>query len=763
MKYIKMLFLLILGVTLLAGCQKINLNDEVKKVNVKLNVNIEQTKLMDVSKKNVVFEKYDENKFEISFDIEKIVSENKLVVKYKLVLKSNKQTSDVKEKHFANFLIEHDKNKLNEIIENLEVKLNVVPSEASLLDVTKENILFGEYDKETINLEFEILKKENQNKLVVTYKLISKFNSSIESDEKEKEFIGFLIEDAIDKLNKLVDKITVEFSGNISEIYLTNITKEDIIFKNYPIDDYIVDYLITKDLVNNSLKVTYKLKDKLDNSLVSKTLEKTFTGFKSDLDNQKDPNFENGGTINGYTTDRYLFLLERFDFINKKNIYPSYQVQKEIIFKKPNIDLKLTIDYLNDKDGVIKYYVVGKYFDEDLDSIMEITGFHVKDVNYSISQNLTIKADSYVQLIEDKVTIEQYKNKPVNEILKTLESLKLQDQYNNVIDVFDEVYSINITNVKVSGNYLKMFFNISRKLYKYEKKVLTVVEKKGIYSREVELKYFDNKDILDYILSKVSEKVVNDKNPSHLYGFHNGGISIIGHLFDLDLKYENYFSNKKVFVEILSVSANDLDGELYVTYRTKINEERTFSNNIKKTKFVGLEKVTEKHLKDEIYLIQGEDYTNSQKLNEVLKKVVNHHLNHHLNQDKKYDANDPLIYRVFPAKSFYINPEVGFIKYTDGLKKKFVLTIGQNDIIEYYDEATKLFDVKGQKIYFNNIHVEFTGVTIAYNNLDNMHYVSADFKISLEVLNANSNNNEASRIIEFENNVYLRKYDKIIQ
>lgn len=675
MKYIKILFLLILGITLFSGCQKINLNEEIKKVNVRLNIDINQTRLIDVSKNNVVFEKYDINKYEISFDIEKKVSENKLIVKYKLVSKSN---------------------------------------------------------------------------------------SSIQSAYKEKEFTNFL-ESSTDKLNKLIDKVTVELSSNISEMFLTNVTKEDVIFKNYPINDYEIDYSISKDFVNNTLKVTYKLKDKLDNSLVSKEKEYVFSGFKSDPDNTKDSNFAKGGTLNGYIADKYLFLLERFVFANKKNVYPSYQFQEEVTLKKSNIDLKLTLQYLNDNEGKIKYSVVGKYFDENVNDTMEITGFHVENVDYSINQNLAIRADSYVKLIEDKVTIEQYKEKSSEDILETLESLKLQDKYNNIIDVFGEQYLINITHKKISGNYLKMFFNISRKLYKYENSSLSVVGEKGIFNKEVELKYFDTKDILDYILSKVQEKVVTENNPSHLYAMHNAGISVIGHLFELEAKYEDYFQNKKTLVEILSISANDLDGELYVTYRMKIDEENIFSNNTKKTKFTGLKKVTEKDLKDYVYLIPGEDYLDFPKLDGVLKNVVNYHFDNHIYQTKKYDANDPLISRVFPQKSFYINPEAGFSKYTEGLKKKFVLTNNQNDIVDSYDEITKTFDINRKKIYFNNIYVEFTGVTIAYSETYQKHFVSANFKISLELLSANSDNNAASTNIEYTNNIPLRGYDKKIQ
>lgn len=673
MKNIKIFMLLILSLLFLVGCQKINVEDEIKKVEVSLNVSVNKTKLEDIQKNNLVFSNYDDKKFDLDFSLDKNYDSNKLIVKYQLVFKSNKNKSSMKEKVFYNFYIEDSQRKINE----------------------------------------------------------------------------------------MVDNVMVTVKGNVSEIYLENVDKEDIVFSNYQVETYELEYLIIKNTERNLLTVKYQLKDKIDNDIKSKEVSKEINGFKVKQDiSGKDPNFQQGGTINGYTSDKYLFLLDRMDFLNKQNIYPSYNIEEKINYKENNINLVLTLKYLNDEEMKVKYHVKGEYFNENIDDIMEITGFKVLQSSYSVNQKLAIKEQHLLQLIENKVSIEDFKNLSKEDILASLESLRLQDEYNNIIDVFDDLYVKNITNIKIKNNTLKMFFNISRKLYKYENGTKTKISDRFFFNKELDLNYYDKKDALDYILSKITQKEIHGRVASNFVGLHKAKISPAGQLFNLEEKYEKYFPNLVVFIDLLSVNADDSKGELYVVYRTKIVDENTYSNNVKTVTFKNLLKVDKKYLSDNIYLIHGDDYLNKDKLNIVLKDLINSHIQNNAGQDKKYDKEDKLVSRVFPARTFYINPEAGFDKYTEGIKKKVKITINQNEIEEYYDEVTQLFEIDDKKIHLNNILVQFDGVEIEF--FQNYYHVKAIFKISIAILSSSVSGDDSTTIIEYENKINLGKYNKLI-
>ena len=427
---------------------------------------------------------------------------------------------------------------------------------------------------------------------------------------------------------------------------------------------------ITKN--NNKVEVKYTITD-LKNNVESNEFSKEFSGFK---DKPVDPSEKYDATKN---RDELISLFEI-----TKTTFASTNVAK-FVNNKENTHFKLSevkvIEY-DDSLGALKASIKGKYNNFDFQDEFTINDFKKPLISLN---SMTLNAKLNInKLIEEKKTFDDLKTLTNSQLLAYIEELKGLDENGNQVDVLDLLRDTNykINSLKIS-NGTKFNLAISVSYKKKAKNAAEVVESKQIanyVNRDFEKTTFGNEEIAKYLLTKIKETAADKTEfaSSYVSDFYRRNINVAPTLAKLPDEFEKAYGADIIYVDTISVKANDITGELHLQYCLTIEKgSEKYRSATKETTIKGFKKVDENTIRN---------FTVGPKVSELSDQ-----------QWLKLKADIKKLYEDNGSKPDF--------KITDSIQKaKFFRYANGNDTWNVIKEGTT---AKDASVYTENGHWEF--------------------------------------------------------
>ncbi|WP_406617271.1 hypothetical protein [Mycoplasmopsis adleri] len=295
-----------------------------------------------------------------------------------------------------------------------------------------------------------------------------------------------------------------------------------------------------------------------------------------------DKSFENGGTQNGLTINKYLGLINLFQLSSNK--IASVQLDKIKNIKADKYDItNVEILSYSDEHGTLSFKVNGLYDGKTKieNQIVTLSGF----VTHVYGQSINAKFDSKKLALDNQNNLENILNLKNQELLSYFTALSISGDGTESIDVLEELKkgendsrvilkSMSLKKKNHETYELKLVLDF--KLYSYEnghKTDKTV----NWYNRSVDyqLGFFQwsLSEYVNYIgnheLVKNEETINKEETFNRYASFYLGkllnGIDLAHQFYTINSKYD-HFNNEPLTVKAKSMFANDLTGTLYINY-----------------------------------------------------------------------------------------------------------------------------------------------------------------------------------------------------
>ena len=288
------------------------------------------------------------------------------------------------------------------------------------------------------------------------------------------------------------------------------------------------------------------------------------------------------------------------------------------------------------------------------------------------------------KLIEEKKTFDDIKTLTNSQLLAYIEELKGLDENGNQVDVLDLLRDTNykINSLKIS-NGTKFNLAISVSYKKKAKNAAEVVESKQIanyVNRDFEKTTFGNEEIAKYLLTKIKETAADKTEfaSSYVSDFYRRNINVAPTLAKLPDEFEKAYGADIIYVDTISVKANDITGELHLQYCLTIEKgSEKYRSATKEKTIKGFKKVDENTIRN---------FTVGPKVSELSDQ-----------QWLKLKADIKKLYEDNGSKPDF--------KITDSIQKaKFFRYANGNDTWNVIKEGTT---AKDASVYTENGHWEF--------------------------------------------------------
>lgn len=561
--------------------------------------------------------------------------------------------------------------------------------------------------------------------------------------ENEKEIKNKLNDYAKNKFNLNIDssKFTLEEAKNINNYHYT--LEQNYLFKLREIK-----------IEKNKALVKYSIFDKTHN-IESDEVVKEFTNFKQNITDKFDES-------------KYNELLSLFNLNKSKlaseNVNNFTNDKSNENFK--NLDVKV-LEY-DDLLGYIKLSIKGMYKNIPFElKDYTINNFQKENINNSNINNIQGKLDIH-KMIEDNKTINDI-NKLTNvELLEYFSELFGYNEKNEKIDLLnllkDKRYTLDTFKILSKNNNHSFKIKLSFIYKKFDGSSENIVKKTIVEesNKMLDKISYNDKDIANYLVSKLSKKANKpqyDYASAYRANFWKRNLSSSPDFLELknEEKYKNQFNLSGIELKDLSVSANDIDGKLHISYQLIMYKKNNdiISSNIYETTISGFKNINLDFLKKN-FLINEKDPSN-----ERWKKYAKELKDKYDSLSEQEKPNFEILDETMKAKYFgySIDNNVWNVMRQRNFKNAepnelrenntwnfFYKNIG-NMLKEAFNEKTNCINKDEKQFQINNINVAFKKISnFRYeNNFFKFDYV---FEISYAINNGTNANSESDKIIK---------------
>ena len=508
--------------------------------------------------------------------------------------------------------------------------------------------------------------------------------------------------------------------------------------------------------IDNKIVVKYTILDQ-KNNVESDEFTKEFSNFK-----QKN--------IDKFDESKYNELFSLFNLDKTKlpseNINNFSNDKSNDNFK----DLNVKVLEYDDSTGKIKISITGTYKNIPF----ELKEFTINDFK-ALNKNLTI---SNVQgklniqkMIEDNKTINDIKNLNGGELIKYFSELYGYDNNNEKIDLLgllrNKNYKLDIFKIISKNNQYLFNITLTFSYKKFngnstEEVKKTIVEQN---SRIIDKVSYTDNDIVNYLASKLVRK---NNMPEYEYASAYRANFWRRKLFSspsfLELinkeKYKQQFNLSEIQLKDLSVSANDIEGKLHISYQLIMHKKNndTIPSNVFKTTISGFKKIDVNFLKKNFF-ISEKDPTN-ERWKKYAKEIKNKYDLLSDEQKSNYEIVDEMlkakyfgysignnIWNVMRQRNFR-NAEPNEIRENNTWN--FVYRNKGNTFKDaFFENQNWITEKEGKQFQINNIDIKFKKISnFRYeNNRFKFDYI---FEISFAINNGSNPNSESEEIIKFD-------------
>ncbi len=627
-------------------------------------------------------------------------------------------------------------------------------SQIKLANVTISDIVSSGFDSSVYQII--ITEKSKTSNYIVNYQL-KHIASQALSSSKEKVFSGFSSAELTpkEKIDYAVKNTTLTYQNEQSTtVYgalLKNITASSFDISNYKI--MLSNFAVAKD----SVKVDYKLVS-LDDSLSSLSLTKTFDRFIP---------LSKSGTFKNLKIDSFPLVAELLNLDNA--VSPSQNETKIKNIQENNIDLNVSINFYEDKTGIMKLSISGNLLGYNLENqIITIENFF-QHATYSSLASMDLNFD---KLIEDKITIESLKTmssstmlgyfKPISIYSSTIEqTLNTQNDTTKYSFALDFVKSVSYNSTVEIGLSI-----IAKDTYIFENnsKSPQTVE---LYARRVSsFTFYNTRNTLNYLkkyVTNVQYDVSNEYASKYDAEFTaDPNYNIATAFVTLGDFAKNYFGGEDVIVSTIASGANDISGKLFISYVLKHGETESEPT----TFFVeGFKTVTKEMLENSFSALQGTNYTdvatgNSNKSRTFKAFIEKYNALQAITPTDGYvvinDVSDRDKVNVFDPLFRLLNDgENQELGNTDALFKKCVIQFENENFNTVYDDFKHTIN---KKIAFKSIIIQRGEISI--QKVGDTYTAKVDLKFSV-VVGASIDMDNTDTTIEFTISCFIPRISYI--
>ena len=329
---------------------------------------------------------------------------------------------------------------------------------------------------------------------------------------------------------------------------------------------------------------------------------------------------------------------------------------------------------------------------------------------------------------------------------------------NYKLDIFKIISKNNqyLFNIRLTFSYKKFNGNLTEEVKK------TIVEQN---SRIIDKVSYTDNDIANYLASKLVRKNgIPEYEYASAYRANFWRRKLFSSPSFLELinkeKYKQQFNLSEIQLKDLSVSANDIEGKLHISYQLIMHKKNndTIPSNVFKTTISGFKKIDVNFLKKN-FLISEKDPTN-ERWKKYAKEIKDKYDSLSEEQKSNYEIVDEKlkakyfgysignnIWNVMRQRNFR-NAEPNEIRENNTWN--FVYRNKGNTFKDAFSENQNwIIEKEGKQFQINNIDIKFKKISnFRYeNNRFKFDYI---FEISFAINNGSNPNSESEEIIKFD-------------
>ncbi|MDC8900136.1 hypothetical protein [Metamycoplasma hyosynoviae] len=348
-----------------------------------------------------------------------------------------------------------------------------------------------------------------------------------------------------------------------------------------------------------TVKLSFNIKD-TKNNLTSELQEKQFTNFGTQNQPQAPTDIIKGKTLDGITIDKFGDFLDLFALNSQMHTSPSAYKIKAIpsgeVLNKFQFQ-NLTLISYDDEKSSISFEVEIKIKDETSFKKYSLTCTGFAKHKVFISNTVEAIVDQE-KLIEEKTTLKEQKDKPFDYI-KNVNVFTSDYKENIDILIYKNNSQYKFTNFSINENqqlnvdlkFLSKSFNKAVSADEQTKEITLV----SSFRQQIKFATYNDKDVLNYIFKKMKRKIVNvsESYASADLALFNTTDKVVHKYFEIEKKYEDYFTFDKVKFGSQSIIADDIEGTIVLGFQLEIDKDgQKITSEPAYEKITGFKKIT---------------------------------------------------------------------------------------------------------------------------------------------------------------------------